>query len=216
MNEIIANQSENIGELLAALSKAQGELKPASKGKSNPFFKTAYADLTSVWHACREPLAKHGLSIIQLVQAFECESGFAMMTMIGHSSGEWIKSLCPMILDKKNAQGMGSAISYYRRYIMSSMLGIVTEDEDDDGNEASKYEEPKKESAKVISSQQLAHLNTMLDKVKDGEGLLKKILDRFSVKNLSLVPSDSFEKIISWINLKIQEEQKVINLEQVN
>src|ERR1051326_2916246 len=118
MNEIIANQSESINELLTALSKAQGELKPASKGKNNPFFKTAYADLTSVWHSCREPLSKNGLSVIQLVQAFDCESGFAMMTMIGHTSGQWIKSLCPMILDKKNAQGMGSAISYYRRYIM--------------------------------------------------------------------------------------------------
>ena len=216
MNEIIANQSENINELLMALSKAQGELRPASKGKNNPFFKTAYADLTSVWQACREPLANHGLSVVQLVQAFECESGFAMMTMIGHSSGQWIKSVCPMILDKKNAQGMGSAISYYRRYIMSSMLGIVTEDEDDDGNEASKYEEPKKQISKTLTENDISQINLLLDRIPDGESTLKKILDRFSVRDLSQIQKESFEKIILWINEKIQKQEKVVNIEQAN
>ncbi len=58
--------SPEINELAAALAKAQGEMGGALKDSANPFFKSKYADLSSVWEACRAPLAKYGLSIVQI------------------------------------------------------------------------------------------------------------------------------------------------------
>ena len=57
--------SEQINELAKALAAAQAEIEGASKDKTNPHFKSRYADLASVWEACRKPLSKHGLSVIQ-------------------------------------------------------------------------------------------------------------------------------------------------------
>ena len=60
-----AVESATIGKLVMALAKAQGQIKAAPKDSDNPFFKSKYADLASVWEACREPLAKNGLAVIQ-------------------------------------------------------------------------------------------------------------------------------------------------------
>ena len=59
------NRSEGINELAAALAKAQGEIKGAKKDESNPFYKSKYADLASVWEAIRDPLSKNSLAVIQ-------------------------------------------------------------------------------------------------------------------------------------------------------
>ena len=64
-------QSESIKELATALAKAQGALKPAVKDSLNPHFKSKYADLASVWEACREPLSSNGIAIVQFPASFE-------------------------------------------------------------------------------------------------------------------------------------------------
>jgi hypothetical protein len=81
-------QSADCGELFAALSKAQGEMEGASKGKENPHFRSKYADLASVWDACRAYLAKNGLCIVQ--QPLSRGPLAGMRTMLGHSSGQWL------------------------------------------------------------------------------------------------------------------------------
>ena len=103
------NQSESINELAAALSKAQGQLEGAKKDSNNPFFKSKYADLSSVWDACRQALSNNGLSIIQSPE--EAESGIAIETMILHSSGQWVKGRYTMPVSKLDAQAVGSAIT---------------------------------------------------------------------------------------------------------
>lgn len=124
------NQSENINALLASLAKAQGEIQGAVKCKINPFHKSKYADLASVWDACRGPLSKNGLSIIQNVVDIEGKS--YLCTILGHSSGQWMKSNMPLMISKNDSQAMGSALTYARRYSLAAMVGIVGEDEDDD------------------------------------------------------------------------------------
>ena len=128
-------QSEQINELATALSRAQGELTPAIKDNSNPFFKSKYADLSSVWEACKSPLAKNGLAIIQTMDMQNGQS--VLLTTLAHSSGQWMRSCLPILNEKGNAQGLGSAITYMRRYALSAMVG-VTCDEDDDGNASCK------------------------------------------------------------------------------
>lgn len=130
--------SEDIKEIAIALAKVQGEMKTAKKDANNPFFKSKYADLASCWDACRELLAKNGLSIVQVPAVKDGENQRATIvleTMMLHTSGQWISSKIEMPIVKNDPQGVGSAITYARRYAMAPMVGIVA-DEDDDGEAA--------------------------------------------------------------------------------
>lgn len=127
------NKSESIKELAAALAKAQGAMKGAVKDAANPFFKSKYADLSSVVDAIREPFAKNGLAYIQLGEATE-QDEVRVETVLTHESGEWISSVLTLPVAKNDAQGFGSALTYARRYALSAMAGVAPED--DDGNAA--------------------------------------------------------------------------------
>ena len=127
-------RSADLGELAGALAKAQGDMAPASKDKDNPFYKTSYAALASVWNACRPALSKNGLSVIQIPGG----NGLVVQldTILAHSSGQWIMSSFSVQLQKPDPQKMGSALTYMRRYALAAMVGITQSD--DDGNEAAK------------------------------------------------------------------------------
>jgi len=130
------NQSEKIGELAKALSKAQSEMTGALKASVNPHFKSRYADLAAVFEACRGALNANGIAIVQRVE--NDETGVAVSTTLLHSSGEWISDRCWLPVQQKTAQAYGSAISYGRRYGLSALAGVTGIDgEDDDGNAAS-------------------------------------------------------------------------------
>lgn len=126
-------QSSEIAELAKALSKCQGEIRGAIKDKKNPFFKSSYADLSSVWKACRDPLTNNGLSIIQ---CFETENDKQyIITKLMHESGQWISS-CLALPHCKDVQSLGSAISYCKRYALSAIVGVYSIEEDDDAEDA--------------------------------------------------------------------------------
>jgi hypothetical protein len=127
------NKSESIANLADALSKAQAEMEGAKKDMANPFFKSKYADLASVWDACREPLGKHGLSVSQMPETRDNQ--VIVYTILMHSTGEWLASELAMAPTKNDPQGIGSCITYARRYALSAIVGISPED--DDGNAAS-------------------------------------------------------------------------------
>lgn len=126
-------KSEQINELVSALSKAQSQMKPALKTANNPFFNSKYADLNDVWEACRKPLTDNGLAIIQGPSS--CEGNkIRLSTLLAHTSGQWIECVMETPVLKLDPQGIGSATSYLRRYSVAAMVGISTED--DDANEA--------------------------------------------------------------------------------
>jgi hypothetical protein len=127
--------SEQIDKISPALVKAQGELSHAIKDATNPHFKTKYADLGAVWDAAKPVLKANKLAALQDVVS--ADGALGVRTRLLHESGQWIEFDPPMIrLDKPNAQGAGSALTYGRRYSLSAALGVVA-DEDDDGNAAS-------------------------------------------------------------------------------
>lgn len=128
-------QSENIAALSAALAKAQGAIEGAVKGKTNPAFKSKYADLASVWDACREALTDNGLAVIQSPGPL-AEGRMEMTTMLVHSSGEWVRGVLTIPLGKADAHGYGSATTYARRFALAAFVGVAPED--DDGNAAAK------------------------------------------------------------------------------
>lgn len=128
------NRSENIAELASALAKAQGEMRFAAKGNVNPHFKSKYADLASVIEAIREPLSRNGLSHSQLCR--EGENGAVIVdTLLMHSSGQYIASSLTLRPQKNDPQGVGSALTYARRYALQGICGLASDD--DDGNAAS-------------------------------------------------------------------------------
>lgn len=128
------NKSELIDALAKSLVKAQKEMGGAIKDSTNPFFKSGYADLESVWEACRVPLTSNGLCVVQTTRPVD--DGVCVITSLLHESGQWMSGELIIKPNKNDAQGMGSAITYARRYALAAMVGVYQKD--DDGNEASK------------------------------------------------------------------------------
>ncbi len=148
---LLMTRSDSIKELLTALAKAQGEFVPYSKDNINEVFSTetrirAYADLASVIAATKTALAGNGLSIMQM-PGWDKDDGTYVETLLGHCSGEWIASRLYLYADPRDPHGMGSAISYARRYALQAVLGVAAED--DDGNGAAKR---KQDAGKGVST----------------------------------------------------------------
>ena len=121
--------SENINEIATALAKAQGEIKGATKDSENPHFKTRYADLASVWEACRAALSANGIAVIQ-APTIDSEGNVCVETLLCHSSGQWMRSDLSVRPAKADAQAVGSVITYLRRYALAAMVGVAPEDDD--------------------------------------------------------------------------------------
>lgn len=163
----MSNQSENINELAKALSHAQAEMSFAMKDSTNQHFKQKYADLTSVWDAIRDPLTKHGLSVSQLV---DIQDGKAVLvSILMHTSGQWLRSIIPILNANNTSQGQGAGITYVRRYSLAALVGCTQDDDDGEAsmNRNSKEEKPKKETKpekeEKITKEQMKELTYLAD-----------------------------------------------------
>lgn len=129
-------KSESIVEISKSLVKFQKEVKQPLKDADNPFFKSKYVPLESVVESITNEAPRHGLSFVQW--ALNDENGrVGVATLLMHESGEFIE-FDPVFMDaeKNTPQGAGSLITYLKRYSLSAVFGI-TSDQDDDGNQAS-------------------------------------------------------------------------------
>lgn len=165
-------QSEQINELATALSKAQGMMESASKDAINPFFKNKYATLASVWEVIRKPLSSNGLSVIQTIDG--AAEQMTITTILAHASGQWISSTFPLISGKPKPQELGSSITYMRRYALSSIVG-VTSDEDDDGNAAEEHAK-KQEKRVPVNRESARSFDQIHEEMRDNpsyQGMLK-------------------------------------------
>lgn len=169
------DKSDSIKELASALAKAQGQIGGAAKDSTNPFFKTKYADLSSVVDAIKLPLSENGLSYVQI--SHDSQSSASIETVILHSSGEWLSTgTITVPVNKADAQGYGSAITYARRYSLQMAFGVAPDD--DDGNGAAKAKlkakpEPSKPdprlgefAIKVASVTSIDALNGLIEEAK--------------------------------------------------
>jgi hypothetical protein len=133
--------SDTVSAIASALVKAQAVMHGAAKDGVNPQFKSStsggkYATLAAVIDACRKPLTDHGIAFLQAPGAILPE-GVPITTTLVHTSGEWIANTLVMPVDKRTAQGVGSAITYGCRYALMAMVGLPpVDDDDDDGNAA--------------------------------------------------------------------------------
>lgn len=126
--------SDNIELIVTALASAQAEFESVKKSKTNPAFKSKYAELADIFDAVKPALTKYGLAIVQ-APSF-ADGRITVTTRLFHKSGQWLETSLSLRPAADDAQKIGSAITYARRYSLSSLLGIAA-DEDDDGNAAS-------------------------------------------------------------------------------
>ena len=186
--------STEITEIAKALAKVQSVLEGASKTSANPHFKSKYADLRAIWDELRDILPENGLSVTQIMSPLDGKD--YMITMLMHSSGQWIKSIIPLMIEKVTSQGIGSAISYARRYVLAAIIGVYQED--DDGN-----------AATFISRKQVADLVSMLKGHADIHAHLMTQLAKNNTSALDKIQVDDYEKICAmvagWVKKKTEK-----------
>lgn len=202
------NQSEQINELATAMAKAQAEVEKAEKRGANPHFRSRYSDLGAVWDAIREPLTKHGLSVVQF-PATDIENHCVVIrTRILHASGQWIEDALSVPVAKWDAQGIGSATTYGRRYSLMAVAGVAPED--DDGEAAvgrGKARTTKTELQKpepLVTTEQAKELVSLLDKASaDYQGFL----GYFKVSDVAQLPASRFERAKKILDDKIKKKE---------
>ena len=183
--------SELINELAAALCKAQAEMGGAVKDSSNPFFKSSYADLTSVIKAIKQPFSDNGLSYTQFPVTFEDRIG--VVTRLMHNSGQWLEMDYTLPTVKKDPQAAGSAISYARRYALQSIAGIPTAE--DDAESAMLRGDDKK----IVSDDQIIAIKKLLDETgADSEKFCKWL----KVKSIDQVLAVHYDRAVAALEAK--------------
>lgn len=206
--------SENINELASAMSKAQSAMKPALKDSVNPHYKSKFSNLTSVWESMRVPFTSNGLTVWQDITT--CDKTVSVTTKVVHSSGQWVEfGPLTIPLSKFDAQGVGSATSYAKRYALCAALGIVSDD-DDDGEAASAPIRQKQEEVKVapkISQDQIREINELLEMCDSAyiDKFLGFVQTKYGKRALDVIPNSDFNGVIKYISQAIQmntEEQK--------
>lgn len=205
------SQTENIKELITALSKAQGSMKPAVFNKVNPHYKSKYADFASCMDACRNPLAENGIVVTQYCELLNDKLN--LVTMLAHTSGQWMTSYFPVFTANNNMQSLGSAISYAKRYALTAALGIVADEEVDDDAEAADGrnnppQEYKKTQAPVKQKVQAVPQRISSEQVNALKSLEEKLDKECKVKIYSWLMAshkiDKFEDVNVDIFAKVQ------------
>jgi hypothetical protein len=159
--------SESIKELATALAAAQAEIENASKNSKNDHFKNRYADLAEVLNTVRPVLARHKLSVAQFPSL--ADGMVSVETILMHASGEWISGIASAPLSKPDAQGVGSATTYLRRYSLAALAGVAQED--DDGNGAMRQPARQQDDG-GLAAFEAQHLQAMREAAMDGSKAL--------------------------------------------
>lgn len=191
-------ESSELNKLMDALAKAQLEMDVASTDSVNPFFKSRYADLASVVKASRPVLAKNGLSVIQRTLTGE-DGRVYMHARLCHSSGQWIESVMEVRPSKSDIQALGSHLTYLRRYLYSSLVGVVTSDEDDDGEVAMKAPRAGKIEENNNGKINKAQLQVLSQELEGHSELVESILKGFNINKLADLPSKKYTGCIERI-----------------
>lgn len=178
-----------------ALAAAQAQMGKAIKDSTNPAFRSRYADLASVMDACLPALNANGVAVYQ--PTIDDDTGRFVETILAHESGETIRCRVPLIVQKNDMQGYGSAVTYARRYGLMCMAGIAPED--DDGNAAAKAA-PVVERPINISADQFVQLMGMIESTASDPAKLAQWL---GVKMLEDLNVQQWERAMTQLRKKL-------------
>ena len=205
--------SPTLGKLSESLAKAQGSLIGAEKDGSNPFHKSQYTTLASVWDACRKPLAMNGLAVIQTMN-IQGERP-VLITTLSHSSGEFIRSVVPLLASKMDSQSLGAAITYARRYALAAIVGVCpaddSADEDDDGEKSMGRGMPAKAIGKLTEKQD-AYLHSLVIQVEEiDEPYIDTVKKNLGVQSIYDVDHKQFDIAIKSFTKRINVYKEQLN-----
>ena len=227
------NKSENIQNLSKAMAEFQKVVKQPAKDADNPFFRSKYVPLESVVKTVTETGSPLGISFMQYTQVNE-NGDLGLCTMVMHSSGEYMEfPPLPIRPESNKPQSTGSAITYARRYSLSSIFGIASE-EDDDGNEASgltrqveqQVKQPTKQQQKQQPKAQQMKLNdatklieeywVKFEKIGVNVGEVKQfICERYNVSKIADIPiSTLLQSLQAVYNVKSKRKDAEIHQQE--
>jgi len=216
--------SESIKELASALSKFQGEITNPKNTAKNPQFNSKYAPLQDVLSLARPVLAKQGLSVLQSTTG-DLEN-VTVSTMLLHESGQFMETE-PFVLKGEqtarggakvlNVQGAGSMITYIRRYQLTAILGLASED-DDDGNHASKKDDKKEEpTIKKENNTNGENVTTkmLIDLASDKGVQLTDICKKYGASEVKFIKQDDKKKAYETLKHIGEETSKTIDSNKI-
>ncbi|HEX8418544.1 MAG TPA: ERF family protein [Sphingomonas sp.] len=193
-------QSDSVAAIGAAMALAQGAIEGATKGRVNPAFKSKYADLSSVWAACKAALFDNDLSVVQFPGEM-VDNRLTLTTQLTHKSGEWMRATLSIPLSKVDAQGYGSAVTYARRYALASVVGVCPED--DDGNAASA---PKSRPVEVVESTINDDQRNILFTLAEQSGAdMRGFCQYYRIDALPALPAARFDHAKAMLTKKLNE-----------
>ena len=185
-------QSDSITKLAGALHKAQSEMGGAVKDSNNPFFKSKYADLTSVIKAIKKPFADNGLSFVQF--PITTPEGAGVVTRLMHVSGEWLQSEFTLPLVKRDPQAAGSALTYARRYALAAMVGIPAVDDDAEISMA------RNEPVELVS---IEEIDVLLELIDSTNTIQDKFMKAYKVDALTNMTIEQYRHGVSALKRKL-------------
>lgn len=186
------NTEKATPDLLAALAAAQGEIENATKNAKNPHFKNNYADLAECLNTIRPVFSAHGLAVIQSAGHFD-GAMVTVTTIITHKTGGMISSESTCVPAKTDAQGIGAATTYLRRYSVAAMCGIAQED--DDGQSA-------RHDKLTIGDAEFAELNRLLDETGSDKAAFCQY---FGVDSVAAMPMNKYSAAVSMLQKKVKK-----------
>lgn len=191
-------------KLFTALSKAQAEIENAEMDATNPHYGSQYASLDSVLSAVRPSLTKHGLCLIQMPRYESTDKGTLVVleTILGHASGQEIRNWFSMYPPKQDPQGIGSCLTYMRRYTVMAICGISGAYDDD--AEATNPE------AATISPQEADEILNKADELfgDDADNLLQRMCEKlFMVDAVAQIPEGQAELAIRRLENQAKREK---------
>lgn len=214
-------QSEQTHELITAMAKAMAEYPVIGKNRTNPFFKSDYADFNSIMAAVRPALSKHGLVLIQYTSIDQESGARTLHSSIMHSSGQWMETRERITPEANNDQKWASTITYKKRHQAMAILNITIDDDasDDDAEENMKDTRVQQLQGKAINyaysnAEQSyetinAHEHAQLTQALQGyPDLCKSILSTYKISALSDLPRGKYAHVINQVRKHIDIREK--------
>ncbi len=205
-------RSESITNLAKALCAVQSELEPAPKNSNG--YNYEYTDLTDIVKAVCPVITRHGLCFSQSPTEFT-DSKVGVVTLLMHTSGEWIESTMTLPVSKATAQEIGSAITYAKRYSLSALVGLVYENEDSPKrlkNNTNKTNKQTTEVKKISEGQRKSLFEILKSKGFNSEEM-QTFLGTLGYKNSKDIPEDKFDIVFNAaVGLKVNGSEAVKEL----
>jgi len=214
-------QSEQINELVTALAKAQGDYQVIGKNKTNPFFKSQFADYDSIMSSVRPFLSKNGLVLSQYTVIDSDTRTRTLHSRLMHASGQWIESRETITPEDNNDQKWASTLSYKKRHQAMAILNItISDDPTDDDAETNMQQtrveqfrgtainhnySPADQPEETINTHEHKQLSQALQGWPD---MCKAILDRYKISTLADLPKNKYEHVIKQIRVNVEQRTK--------